>query len=274
VNYFFDMINRWIIFYSISFFTLAGCNPLNNKNVKETATVDSSTLLKDGEKLQIDTSEEDINNNSNSQSIDVAILEGKLVMPLTYRFLNDEDRISKLLNPNWPAIYKEKGTYHIGKVVYRIIEEAEEPCSGLPTETIKTDKDVLTFVNLQTLKIGLIDSIVIKERIIQPDNPYKFIYNGHEYELKARGKYFRDMDDPRADSYNLNLYKDGKYIRSLINQSEYNDTYTEVKLMADFDGDKEPDFLISSPRHYEEVRYLLILSGQKDVYEGNMIFDC
>jgi len=271
----FGMRNGYLIIYLACFIGCTACNPFKSKNIEEEIVGDSSAILKDSLELLSDTLGGITDDDSNErQSNDAAILEGKLVMPLTYRFLNDDDRISKLLNPTWLAIYKEKGAYYIGNVPYRISEEAEEPCSGLPTETIEPDKNVLTYVAPKSLKTGLVDSIAINERVIQPESPFKFSYNGHVYELKANGKYFRDVDDTSSERYSLNLYKDGKYVRNLINQSEYNDTFTEIKLMADFDGDKEPDFLISSPRHYEEARYLLIFSGQHDVFEGNMVFDC
>ncbi len=268
------MRNGCIVIYLVCFIGLTACNPFK-RNVEETVVVDSSALLKDSIEMLSDTSDEKTDDDMQvGTSVEAAILEGKLILPLTYRFLNDDDRISKILNATWLAIYKEKGAYHIGKVAYKITEEAEEPCSGLPTETIEPDKNVLAYVDLKSLKTGLLDSIAFNERIIQPDSPFKFSYNGHVYELKANGKYFRDVDDTSSEHYSLNLYKDGKYVRNLIKQSEYNDTFTAIKLMADFDGDKEPDFLISSPRHYEEERYLLILSGQHDVFEGNMVFDC
>lgn len=204
-----------------------------------------------------------------------SIIDGRILMPTTYRVWENEV-VSKVINKNWFELHHKNGSYHVQSVSYHIENEDEEPCSGLPTETIVPKEDVLVFFDIPSIQKGAVDSVAFKNKIIEPGKPFEFTYKNQKYKLQATGILFhkdQERNNPNA-RYTLKLYKDGTYLRTIIDQTAYNDTSTELEFIGDLDKDGLPDFIFSSPRDYEERRMIIILSASPYAYDGNVQFDC
>ncbi len=204
-----------------------------------------------------------------------SIIDGRILLPSTYRVWENND-VSKIINKNWLELHHKNGAYYVQSASYHIENEDEEPCSGLPTETIVPKEDVLVFFNIPTIQKGAVDSVAFSKPIIEPSKPFEFTFQNQNYKLQATGILFhkdQERNNPNT-RYTLKLYKDGKYIRTIIDQTEYNDTSTELEFIGDLDRDGLPDFIFSSPRDYEEQRKIIILSGSAYAYDGNVQFDC
>lgn len=204
-----------------------------------------------------------------------SIVDGYVLMPFTYRVW-EGDAVSKIIDKTWLELHRKNGSYYVGPASYQIENADEEPCSGLPTETIVPEEDVLLFFNISTIQKGAVDSVAFTETIIQPGKTFEFTFQNHSYKISATGIRFHkdeERNNPNAN-YTLKLYKDGKYLRTIVNQTSYNDTATELKFIGDLDKDGQPDFIFSSPRDYEEIRMIIILSGSQNAYDGNVQFDC
>lgn len=264
--------SRYMIKYGYYFLLIGlifGCQqkPIETKNADAPPLVDDSLVGKN-DSLTVPVVSESIRISTDS------IVEGRVLMPVRYRVWGDP--VSKIINKNWLELHLKDGAYAVTSALYHIENEDEEPCSGLPTETIVPKEDVLLFFNIPTIQKGPVDSIAFTKSIIEPGEPFHFTHQNQKYQLQASGiRFYKDEErnNPNAN-YTLQLYRDGKLIRTLINQSSYNDTATELKFIGDLDGDGQLDFIFSSPRDYEEMRFLLILSGSTNIYEGTMQFDC
>ncbi|WP_426791597.1 hypothetical protein [Sphingobacterium sp. WOUb80] len=215
-----------------------------------------------------------VESNQSAQPKD-SLIDGQILMPYTYRVF-DDNNVSKIINPSWLELHRKDGKYNIGKAVYSIVYEKEEPCAGLPTETINPKADVLLFFNISALQPGPVDSIPFHNKIVPPNQPMEFSFKNDKYKLVAAGIEFYKDENTNIEhpGYTLKLFINNKFIRTLIDQDAYHDTATELEFIGDLDRDGILDFIISSPRDYEEHRKILILSTQKFPYVGTVQFDC
>lgn len=203
-----------------------------------------------------------------------SMIEGHVLIPFAYRVW-ENNNVSKVIHNSWSELYRKDGKYIIGKAQYRITYEKEEPCSGLPTETINPVNDVLVFFNIPAIQHGPIESIPFSDKIISPNQPFEFTYKNDHYQLRASGiEFYKDEDQKPNARYTLKLFINGQYTRTLIDQSAYHDTATELEFIGDLDRDGKLDFIIASPRDYEESRTIIILSTAKYPFVGTVQFDC
>jgi hypothetical protein len=203
-----------------------------------------------------------------------SMVKGHLLLPFAYRVW-ENNNVSKVINDNWLELYRKNGKYYVGKAKYKITYEKEEPCSGLPTETIDSENDVLVFFNIANIQHGAVDSISFPNKIIPSNESFEFTYKNDRYQLRASGiEFYKDEDRKPNAKYTLKLFINGQYTRTLIDQSAYHDTATELEFIGDLDRDGKLDFVISSPRDYEESRTIVILSTAAYPFVGTVQFDC
>lgn len=204
-------------------------------------------------------------------------VENQILFPSTYRNPEINDLEEVLDKGLWFELYKQDKQYHIAEARYKIQHIDEDPCSGFPAQRILSDRNAVLYFNIPTIPNGIVDSIAYNNKIVSPGHPLEFIYNKDRYRLEASGITFFNNDNPDTNDgrYVLKLYiNDDKEGKVLIDQSEYNDTATEILFMGDLDKDGKVDFIFSSPRDYEEDRVLIILSESMMIYEGTRQFDC
>jgi len=207
---------------------------------------------------------------------DGVFISGKILMPnRAYRIWEGNDEPNNI-TPSWLALYPKNGKYAVQQAQYKMQHDDEDPCSGMPTITLESKEQVLVYFNIPTIQKGDVDTAAFNTKIVEAGKSMAFTYNGRKYNLKASGiQFYKDENRNNPDaSYTLKLYEGDRLLRTLIHQKEYNDTATEVLFIGDLDKDGQPDFILSSPRDYEEHRLLIILSGSAAVYEGTMQFDC
>ncbi|WP_149526404.1 hypothetical protein [Sphingobacterium hotanense] len=244
------------------------CNSTSN------STINGSDSYSDSTAQPIDSLSSMENPSTNVENQLDSLVDGHILLPASYRIWKPSEAISRIIDSTWLALYKNGDQYFIGKINYQIEHAAEEPCSGLPTETIVPEHQTYAFFNLREMKAGAIDSISIEKPVLNPNESSCFSFNGKKYSIKASGRAFDDRDKNGVGVYKLELFEDDRFARVILQQDQYNDTHTEIQLIGDFDKDGKPDFLFSSPRDYEEERVIINLSNSPYAFEGNRQFDC
>ncbi len=243
----------------------SGCNTANSPS---TQTIDSTILADTSVNLTV------AKNPTNSVVPIDSLTEGNILLPSRYRIWESFESIEKLIDSTWVALYKKDNQYQVGRIPYHIEHEAEDPCSGLPTETLVPSEYTLAFFKLNEIKRGKVDSVQLERIVLNPTEVSKFSFQGRTFHIKASGRQFDDRENNGVAPYKLQLFEGDQFIRNLIVQDQYNDTYTELKFIGDLDRDGQPDFIFSSPRDYEEERLIFNLSSSKISYETNRQFDC
>lgn len=210
------------------------------------------------------------------KAITDSIIEPESIIIPGYHRVWDENHVSKALNNEWWEIHKKSGGYAIQKANYTILDGGIDECSGMPEEIIEGKENVLYFFNIKGMQAGKVDSIAFKNKIVEPGKPFHFEFNGAKHTLEASGIHFFNDENRKIDNpyYSLKLYVDGKYVKTILHQTSYNDTSTEIEFIGDIDRDGKVDFILSSPRDYEENRILFILSTSPYAYQGTRQFDC
>lgn len=202
--------------------------------------------------------------------------DSTILLSGTYRFTPKEHLKSLLTSRNWKEIYKQDDHYMVGTAQYTLSTVEEDPCSGLPAQEIVSHRNALLMFSIANVTEGKLDTVAFSESIIYPGKPWTFTFNGSAYTLEAEGITFYSEDGHNPEGhYTLKLFAEA-YPEgiTLIHQSQYDDTCTEIVMITDLDKDGFPDFILSSPQHYEIERYLIILSSENKMYEGRRNFDC
>lgn len=261
------------IYILLSILSLLSCQDRTGSNTGSavSSTITDSTTHTDGTDSII------VSPNSRDEvtTLSDSIIDGHILMPVTYRIW-EGDAVSKIISKQWLELHHKNNAYYVTPASYTIEYNDEEPCSGLPTETITPNENVLVFFDLPTIQKGKVDSVAFNNAVVEPGKPFDFHLKNQRYQLIASGiQFYKDenRNNPNA-KYVLKLFKGDHYVKTLIHQTSYNDTATEIKFIGDLDGDGEPDFIFSSPRDYEEMRMIIILSRSATAYEGTMQFDC
>lgn len=202
--------------------------------------------------------------------------EGNMLLPnVPYRVENVNEIGTLLQEGIWLALHKDGKGHYVQQAVYSLHDEAEEPCSGMPTQTIVTAENSLLIFKIPNVRIGPIDAIAIKKPLLVPDDTLTFTFQGSNYQLLAQGidpQKYNYQDTPNA-YYQLAIAIDNT-TKTFFYQDAYNDTVTEILFIGDLDADGKLDFILSSPKDYEEERIILILSSASHYYEASRQFDC
>lgn len=278
------MIRQFLHIAFLSFVILFN-SCIQQNNIPSNNELDSLSYKKDSLISKTDTT-----NNMDDRSTDSAkhikdlateasllkdlIISDKAIITGAHRYLDQNDKTSRILNSNWLSIYLENGQYKLGKQDLAIQEKGEDPCSGMDVEYIDTKISSLLLLNIKNLASHKLDTLALKERVVQPNSPLKFQWKNQNYELMATGRTFTDAYERSNEWYTLAMYHNGKKLRTLIIQNEYNDTQTSILLISDLDNDQIPDIILSSPRDYEEDRILIFISTDPKIYEAQRVFDC
>ncbi|GAA4148471.1 hypothetical protein GCM10022216_35320 [Sphingobacterium kyonggiense] len=278
------MIRQGFHIAILSFFTfLYSCNHQNNSNrgneVYSVSYKKDSLISKTEASQKMDDSVTDSTKliqdlEKEAESQQGIIVSNKAIIPGAQRYMDQNDKTSKMVNSDWLSIYLENDQYKLGKQDLAVKEKGEDPCSGMDVEYIDTKISSLLLVNIKNLAPHKLDTLALKDRVIQPNRPLKFQWKNQNYELVATGRTFTEAYERSNEWYTLTVYKNGIKLRTLIIQNDYNDTQTSILLISDLDNDQIPDFIISSPRDYEEERILIFISSDPKIYEAQRVFDC
>lgn len=241
------------------------CNNRNNVNDNS----QDSTVIELPESIA-DSSLDDV------KVLELASIEDVILFPSTYRILNSTELKDKLASTKWKEIHKKDGVYQIADALYSLSKINEDPCSGYPAQQLESNNNALLLFAILNIQNGELDTVAFTASMIKPNSPFNFTFKDQLYKLEAYGiEFYGDNGSNPKGDYTLKLFSD-KYPKglTLIHQTEYNDTSTELVMISDLDKDGLPDFIFSSPRDYEEERYLIILSSDNTTYIGDRQFDC
>ncbi|MCA5004929.1 hypothetical protein [Sphingobacterium bovistauri] len=251
---------------------LFGCNNSKNKvkiDEKDTVSIENVSIIPDSiipdSIITIDTIAK------------IDIIEDALLFPSSYRMVEHTELKTIVTSKSWKEISLNNRNYQINKADFILSEIGKDECSGMMTQGIKSANNAILFFSIPQITDGKLDTVALSINSITPDKPFEFEFNDKKFKLKASGIDFNNDSGVlnAKNEYILKLYSE-HYPKgfTLIHQNEYNDTSTKLVMITDLDKDGYPDFIFSSPRHYEEERYLIILSSNKTTYEGIRVFDC
>lgn len=208
------------------------------------------------------------------------LTERNILFPnVPYRILSEEDHVSDLIGEGWYELDRAGNSdfFILNPAAWTVEHGAEEPCSGLPTERLigGFKENTQLFLNLPGLFIGSVWDYPISKGVLGAGE--RLVFGADDtYSLEASGTDFRAIDQGEKGSFYLDFFENDKFVLRLMEQSVYNDSKTEVYRILDLNDDNEPDFILSSPRHYEEYRIIIWLSGSDGYtkYEEVLDFGC
>ena len=252
-----------ILLGTLLFLSCHNSNPQNDKSQDTTVfELSESTIVSSLEDVKV--------------SELTVVVEDVILFPSTYRIQSSTELKDKLASAKWKEIYKKNGVYQIADAIYSLSKISEDPCSGLPAQQLQSTNNALLLFANPKINDSILDTVAFTDALIKPNAPFHFTFHDQKFKLQAYGIEFYSANgsNPKGD-YTLKLFSDTHPDGlTLIHQTEYNDTCTELVMITDLDKDGLPDFIFSSPRDYEEERFLIILSSDKTTYMGDRQFDC
>ncbi|HIY76435.1 MAG TPA: hypothetical protein H9825_09250 [Candidatus Sphingobacterium stercorigallinarum] len=217
--------------------------------------------------------------NESLRQLDTVKERNILFAGIPYRVASEAERVSAIIDENWYELDRSGSIdfFVLNPAGFRVENEAEDSCSGLPTEKLigGFGEHTLLFLNLPGLFTGSVKDYPLEKGVLMVGDRVVF-GTDDAYRLEASGTDFRDIDQGRTGSFYLDFFQNGAFVQRLIDQSDYNDSKTEVLRILDLNDDDQPDFMISSPRHYEEHHIVIWLSGHNGYtkYEETLSFGC
>ncbi|MBE8715219.1 integrin alpha [Sphingobacterium hungaricum] len=252
-------------------FSFVACNPFEDKKGKEQDDVSQDSLT-------TETAAAIYQFNKDS------IAEHQLFMIDVFRVFDDEKKPQDIINNSWLDLHTKDNKYYLDSLDYSIEMAGEDACSGYPLQEVKSNRNSLLFMNIPSLHKGEVETIFSMSKVMCPNESYSFQFNNNGYELKATGEislqqnyvddFGKQVQYCESTDYSLAIYMNGKLQNRILDNETFDQTTVSLVFVGDLDKDGYADFIISAPRHYEEQRYLLILSSDNKIYEAYNSFDC
>lgn len=261
-------------FALITFVLLLSCSGVANKKNTLTATNDSNVT----------------NVVSSIQNISIdkitALDSVEMLLPGGRYTIGKE---SKIINNSWKEFYRDSitGNYYVDRAKYTVNTYIDE-CLEMECEYIESNRNALFFINMPTLKNGIVDSIPIGTGYIAPETPMVIDFNSSKYtisvfaELSAenKGDYEPNKEYSYWCNYKMTLCKDNSQEVELFNIDKFDDSILRLLFAGDIDGDGKLDLIFDSHINYEEESITLFLSSLADngiitrVAEASISYDC
>lgn len=196
---------------------------------------------------------------------------------------------SQILNNSWKEFYRDSitGNYCVDRAKYTV-STYTDGCLGMECEYIKSDRNSLFFINMPTLKNGILDSIPVGTGYISPEMPMVINFNSSKYTIRV----FAELSDENKDEYEPNkeysywcnyrmtLCKDNSQEVELFNIDKFYDSVLRLLFAGDIDGDRKLDLIFDSHINYEEESITLFLSSLAGngiiirASEASISYDC
>ena len=265
-------------FALITFVLLLSCSGAANR--KSTLTPTNDTIVTN---IASDTQ-----NSMNNVSIDkkTALDSVKMLLPGGRYTIGKE---SQIINISWKEFYRDTitGNYCIDRAKYTVSTYTDE-CLGMECEYIKSGRNSLFFINMPTLKNGIVDSIPIGTGYIAPKTPMVINFISSKYTISV----FAELSDENKEEYEPNkeysywcnykmtLCKDNSQEVELFNIDKFYDSVLRLLFAGDIDGDGKLDLIFDSHINYEEESITLFLSSLAGngiitrVAKASISYDC
>ncbi len=261
-------------FILTTFVLLLSCSGVANKKATSTTTNDSN----------VTNVVSDTQNGSRDKM--TALDSVKMLLP-GGRYTIDKE--SKFINNSWKEFCRDSitGNYYVDRAKYTVSTYTDE-CLEIECEYIESNRNTLFFINMPTLKNGLVDSIPIGTGYIAPETPMVIDFNSSKYtisvfaELSAenKGEYKPHKEYSYWCNYKMTLCKDNSQEVELFNIDKFDDSILRLLFAGDIDGDGKLDLIFDSHIYYEEKSITLFLSSLADngiitrVAEASISYDC
>lgn len=239
------------------------CNTKQNKNEQNMHT---DTLVFVSDKVYGEnTDNQDYQHYDNFSHKDIKIFE-----PMPYNESNYTKQMFHIMDTIL-GLFKDDMGYKLSECRIEKVNVFENECYGgimIEPTLNRRDNCLYLFRGLNSYKTeSVLDTIPANLKIWVGESK-EFIFNNLKYELKANGNIVKNsgndksIEDYWEDIQNYRLYLTcGNVSQCIVEMKKFNDTMTEIKWIGDLDGDKKPDFIISSPDWYEDYCVLLFLSS-------------
>lgn len=195
------------------------------------------------------------------------VLERRILGPnVPYRILSENDRVSNIIDPLWHELLRIDGGF--GKDIFMLnvanyqVDTVLDANGEVFAEIIVADEETELLLNLPGMSIGPVWDYPIERGVLFPGDTVDLYGEDDDYKVVASGTRPLDISRGKKGSFRLDFYEGEKLILPLIDQSEYDDSKTEIHAILDLNYDEKPDFILSSPRHAQEHRIIIWLSGE------------
>jgi hypothetical protein len=151
-----------------------------------------------------------------------------------------------------------------------IFDENENDKTGWRINTQIKDTSIVLIKKLPFLNNHKIEQLILKKKMIYPNDTLKFKYLNKDYTLFATGIKEKVQENP--EWYNVTDYKlyitakkNGKEITELlVSIPTFDDHMTSIKYVGDIDNDDFLDLIIETSRKYGNETHTLYLSKPTD----------
>lgn len=210
-------------------------------------------------------------NDSETEIDDRAMLNAHNLVPILIPGGRYEvGTIEKNIDESWMELYRDSvtGKYHISKAKYSI-ETYYDECLGENQGSLTSLREGLFFINMPTLKMGVIDSIDIGTGYAAPDRNLTITFNGSHYTLRVTAEvsddefhpFDQDQEYGYWKNYRMTLRKDNLSEVPLFDIKEFSNSVLRLLFAGDIDGDGKLDLVFDSHEWYESVAVTVFLSS-------------
>lgn len=167
---------------------------------------------------------------------------------------------------NSKEVYVDTTKISVKSVYDLILDDENGKKTGWKVTVKHADTSILLIQNDNIAPLRNVKQIKFNKQYLYPDDSFSFEYYGQKYVLYAKGG--KKKEQPNSDWYTVWNYK--LYLKTIVNneikesllcaEANFSDQMISIDFIGDIDGDKIPDLIINTSRHYNASRPTLYLS--------------
>jgi hypothetical protein len=167
---------------------------------------------------------------------------------------------------NSEEVYVDTTKISVKSVYDLILDDENGKKTGWKVTAKHIDTTILLIQNENIAPLRNIKQIKYNKQYLYPDDSFSFEYQGQKYVLYAKGG--KKKEQPNSDWYTVWNYK--LYLKTIVNneikesllcaEANFSDQMISIDFIGDIDGDKIPDLIINTSRHYNASCPTLYLS--------------
>ena len=152
----------------------------------------------------------------------------------------------------------ENNAYYLKQTKITFKDDVDD-CSGDATLSLVSEAKFL-FLNFTNYNKNKIQSILLKDREMLPNEKFTFDFGSKQYELEAFGE--KGIDEYNVKNYSLVYSIKGMTRKqTIVNIPKIEGTSVQLLFIGDLDGDGKPDIILNAPSNYENQIIMVFLSS-------------